>query len=180
MTEAEMQAKIDEANRKAADANKALEDERKARFAEKVKAHRETVVALLDKSIEEGRILPRTKDRIVNARLFKSDDDVMTAYSLDTVKDDIKSETRADFREQPQAGKRASFSANSNEPDLIGKPVADVLTFRAQAECVRLGGKVDNFDDLVAATGRVLNSDKDLASAYYADPKAAYNPQRAA
>lgn len=154
-----------------------LAAERKAHFAEKVKAHREAVVALLDKSIEEGRILPRTKDRIVNARLFKSDEDVLTAYSLETVKDDIKSEQRAEFKE---AGKRTSVTGKSEDAELVGKPVSAVLTFRAQNECVRMGGKIENFDDLVAATGRVLNSDKALAKAYYADAEAAYNPQSAA
>lgn len=156
-----------------------LAAERKAHFAEKVKAHRETVVALLDKAIDEGRILPRVKDKIVNTRYFKSDEDVISWYSVDAIKEEIKTETRADFKE---GAKRTSVgnTGRADEAELIGKPVGAVVTFRAQTECVRMGGKIDNFDDMVAATGRALNADKALARAYYADQNAAYNPQSAA
>jgi hypothetical protein len=173
MTDEEIKALKERAEK----AEAKLADEQKARFTEKVTQHRAAVVALLDKSIEEGRILPRVKDRIVNARLFKSDEDVLTAYSIDTVKEDIKSETRADFKE---AGKRTSVTGKADDAEHVGKPVGQVLTFRAQAECVRMGGKFENYDDMVAATGRVLNADKALAKAYYADQNAAYNPQSAA
>lgn len=154
-----------------------LATERKARFTEQVTRHRAEVTALLDKAIEEGRILPRVKDKIVNTRYFKSDEDVISWYSIDAVKDEIKTETRADFKEG--SAKRASFSANrergDDESQLAGKPVADVVTFRAQKECVRLGGNVNSYDDMVAATGRVLKADQKLHKAYLDDQNAPFD-----
>lgn len=173
MTDEEIKALKD----RAAKAEQDLANERKARFTEQVTRHRAEVTALLDKAIEEGRILPRDKDRIVNSRLFKADEEVLTAYPVDTVKDDIKSATRADFREKP-AGGRASFAGRErgdDESQLAGKPVADVVTFRSQKECVRLGGNVNSYDDMVAATGRVLKADQKLHKAYLDDQNAPFD-----
>lgn len=173
MTDEEIKALKDRAAKAEAD----LAAERKARFTEQVTRHRAEVVALLDKAIEEGRILPRVKDKIVNARYFKSDEDVISWYSIDAVKDEIKTETRSDFREKP-AGSRASFAANRGEDDeskLTGKPVADIVTFRAQKECVRLGGKINDYDDMVAATERVLKSDPKLHRQYLDNANAPFD-----
>jgi hypothetical protein len=173
MTDEEIKALRERAEK----AEKALADEQKARFSEKLTRHRAEVVSLLDKAIEEGRILPRVKDKIVNSRYFTSDETAMSWYSIDAVKEEIKSETRSDFREKP-AGSRASFAANRGEDDeskLTGKPVADIVTFRAQKECVRLGGKINDYDDMVAATERVLKSDPKLHRQYLDNANAPFD-----
>ena len=173
MTDEEIKALKERAEK----AEKALADEQKARFSEKLTRHRAEVVSLLDKAIEEGRILPRVKDKIVNSRYFTSDETAMSWYSIDAVKEEIKSETRSDFREKP-AGSRASFAANRGEDDeskLTGKPVADIVTFRAQKECVRLGGKINDYDDMVAATERVLKSDPKLHRQYLDNANAPFD-----
>lgn len=68
---------------------------------------------------------------------------------------------------------RTSFDSNgATSPS--GKSAAEVLTFRAENECVRLGGNVNCHDDMVAATARVLKADPKLADAYYDDPRASF------
>lgn len=52
------------------------------------------------------------------------------------------------------------------------RTVADVVTFKAEDECVRVGGNVHNYDDMLAATARVLKSDPKLHAAYLDDPNA--------
>lgn len=147
-----------------------------------IDAHRAAVKDLLETAVTEGRIYPRTRDRIVNARLFKNDAEVVSAYSIDSVKEEIKAETRADFKEKTEKGAGpTSFAATTDkEPDFSDKPVADLVYFRAQRECVKLGGKVDSFDDMVAATGRVLKEDPNMAKAYFEDQNEPYTPAAAA
>ncbi len=50
------------------------------------------------------------------------------------------------------------------------KTSSQVLTFRAETECVRCGGDVKNWRDLHDATQRVLKADPVLARAYFSAP----------
>lgn len=161
--------------KRAADAEAALETEKKARFTEKVTAHRAQVKDLVEAAVTEGRIYPRVRDRILNSARFKDDSEVLTAYSIDAVKAEIKDEQRHDFKEKsPNQKGPTSMANNDTTQDFTGKTNAQVLTFKTQQECVRLGGNANNFDDLNAAQARVLRDDPKLARAYFTDPRGVF------
>ena len=50
------------------------------------------------------------------------------------------------------------------------RTVAEAVTFAAENECVRVGGNVKNYDDLLKATAAVLKSNPKLHAAYLEDP----------
>lgn len=149
---------------------------------EKVAAHREGVKTLLEQSVTEGRIFPRVRDRILNGPRFKDDAEVLTAYSIDAVKAEIKDEQRNDFKEKPAGQKGATSMANGNEDEstLEGKSVAEVMTFKTEQECVRVGGKVSNWQDMEQASARVLRANRDLAKQYFDDPRQTFKSAAAA
>lgn len=179
--EARLRQQLAQATQKAEEATSALKKFSEEVQAEKVKTHRAAVTALLETAITEGRIYPRVRDRIVNARLFKDDAEVMTAYSIDSVKDEIKSETRADFKEQAApGGKATSMTTTNEEPDFTDKTYSEVVLFKTEQECVRLGGDINDTAAMTAAMQRVLRSDKKLAKAHMSDPTAIFQPDQAA
>jgi hypothetical protein len=177
MTEAEEKALRDQLAASQNELKKFQESVQK----EKVEAHRSTVKEVLENAVTEGRIYPRTRDRILNSRLFKDDAEVLTAYSIDSVKEEIKSDQRADFKEKPTSKKGAtSMQGNSDEPDFSGRTVADVLVFKAERECVRLGFKVSDQSAMLEAVQRVMRAEPKLAKAHHADPMAIFTADAAA
>jgi hypothetical protein len=174
MTDAEMQAAIDAANKKTTDALKALEDAQKAHFSEKVSGHRKAVTDKLEAAVKEGRIQPRIRDRVLNSLYFKDDQQVLSAYSLEQVEAEIKENTVTNFSEKKTP--TSKDGRKEDEVDLTGKTHAEVLTFRAETECLRVGGKVTDWDDMVAATDRVLTGDPAFSRAYAERPRDTYKP----
>jgi hypothetical protein len=170
MTEEEMKAQIDAANKRA-------DDLEKKHFAEKVEAHRVAVKSLFEDAVKEGRILPRVRDRELGSRLFKDDQEVLTAYSLDTVKLIVTENQRADFTEKKGP---TSKVGQEDKVDLSGKTNAEVVTFKAQAEAIRLGQDPLNSAHLSAATKRLFTQDQKLARAYFDKPHEVYTASDAA
>jgi hypothetical protein len=176
MTEAEEKALRDQLAASQAELKKFQETVQK----EKVDAHRVAVKQTLEDAVTEGRIFPRTRDRILNSRLFKDDAEVLTAYSIDSVKEEIKSDQRHDFKEKPPGKNGATSMAGKDEgADFSAMNNAQVLTFKTQAECARFGGKADNYDDLNAAQQRVLKAEPKLARAYFSDPNGRFSTEAA-
>jgi hypothetical protein len=159
-------------------ANERAEKVEKERFTEKVANHRATIKDMLETAVTEGRIFPRTRDRIVNSRLFKDDSEVINAFTVDSVKEDIKGEQRADFKEKQQ-NKGATSMTGSDKQDFTGMTNAQVATFKTREECLAVGGKPDNFDDLNAAQARVFKADPKLARAYFSDQNGVFSADAA-
>jgi len=154
------------------------EADRKARFTEKVEAHRATVRAMFETAITEGRIAPRVRDRELGSRLFKSDDEVLTAYTVDGVKAIITENQLATFTEKK--GPTSKTGTTEQKMDFTNKRNDEVLLFKVQEECIRVGGKVNCHDDMLAAQTRVLRAEPELARAYFSSPDATFKSADAA
>lgn len=169
---------VEELQAELAAANQKLADQKKAHFAEKVAAHREKISSILENAVKEGRILPRVRDRIEGSRQFKSDEDVIAFWTEAEVKSEIEANKRAEFTEGAVRSKSGGGEDNGNK-QLSGKSNAEAVTFKAQAEALRVGHDPMNVEHLSAATKRVFKSDPALATAYFNDPHGDYKPDAA-
>lgn len=149
-----------------------LANERKTAFSEKVAAHRSRVKEMLESAVRSKRIDPNVRERILNSRQFKADTDILSYWTENEVRSEIERSTRADFSTSNTGV--ISKMADSKVADLNGKSNAEALIFKAEAECVRVGAKLDDHDALIAATKRVFKADPSLARAYFADPQGNY------
>lgn len=145
----------------------------KERFTERVESRRKFIRDTLETAVTEGRVLPRVRDRVLNSRQFKADADLLDYWTEDAVKAEITDNQRADFKEKPQ-NKGATSMAGNDKQDFTGMDNAGVASFKTREECLAVGGKPDNFDDLNAAQARVFKADPKLARAYFSDPRGAY------
>ena len=162
--------------KRAADAEAALDIEKKRSFAEKVEAHRVAIKARLEAAVVAKQIQPAIRERVLNSRQFKSDEDV-TAYWSDTeINAEIERNTSAHFSQSTGATSKVT---TENKVDLTGKTIAEMVTFTAQAECVRLGQNPLNADHMTAATKRLFSQNPKLARAYFDAPHDAYKPDAA-
>ena len=168
MTLEELQAAFDDLKTK-------FDAQEKAMFSQRADFHRTRMRDILEAAVASGEIDPRVRDRVVNSAQFKSDADVTAIWTETEIRNEIKASRRADFSEQKPKSK-----VGDGKPDpLEGKSNAEVLTFRAQAECTRLGQNPLNADDLSAATKRVLRTDPKLGKAYFDDPHGSYKSDAA-
>lgn len=155
-------------------ANERAEKVEKERFTEKVEARRKFIRETLETAVKESRILPNVRDRVLNSRQFKADADVLEYWSEEAIKAEISGNQRHDFKEKPAGKGATSMAGNDKEQDFSGKTNAEVATFKTREECLAVGGKPDNFDDLNAAQARVFKEDPKLARAYFSDPRGTY------
>lgn len=62
------------------------------------------------------------------------------------------------------------YSQFERYPHDRKRTAAEAVTFAVENEVVRVGGSVNNYDDMLAATARVLKSNPKLHEAYLEDP----------
>lgn len=166
MTNEELQAALDAANQK-------LDAQTKAMFTEKVAAHRAKIVSIIEDAIKAKEIDPRIRARVEASKAFKSDDDVLTVWTEDEVKAEIRANRREDFNE---TGAKTKVKTNNESALAVGKSNAEAVTFRAQEEAKRVGHDPMNVEHLSAATKRLFKQDTKLARAYFDDPHGEYKP----
>jgi hypothetical protein len=155
---------------------KELADEKAARAKDRADFHRKHISGVLESAVKAGTIDPAIRDRVEKSRQFKSDVDVVEFWTEQEINNEIERNKKTFTRKE---GVTSHTSGDADKMDTTVKTNAQAMTFKAQAECVRVGGRIDNFDDMDKATKRVLNTDKALAKAYLADPNGDFVAQSA-
>lgn len=164
MTLEEMQAAFN-------DLQKKFDDQTKLLFTQNANFHRTRMKDILEAAVKSGEIDPRVRDRVVNSAQFKNDADVTTIWTETEIRAEIAANRRADFSEQ---GPKSKSGGNGEGDPLAGKSNAEVLTFKARENCIKMGQNPLSSDDLHAATVRVLREEPKLGRAYFDDPHGSY------
>lgn len=137
----------------------------------RAEARRAQIRAQLEIAVRERRILPRVREAVLRNPFFKDDAAVLEHWTSEAVANELSAKPDTPKGDVKTMSNKAS-SMHKGAYDEPRKTIADVLVFRAQTECVRVGGKIDNFDDMQQATERVMRANEKLARAYFSEPNA--------
>lgn len=188
MDEAQVQALVDKAVKKATDDTstkftaevatlKTKLDASEADTAKaRAEAHRVTLMAPIEAAIRDGVINAAAKDKFVQMNAVADDAKVLLtkpAAAEEFVKD-VKDMER--YKGPGGTRRKASASGDDDVAKLATMTCANVVTFKVEKDVVARGGKLSCFADLETSNQRVLAQDKDLALQYFTNPSALYEP----
>lgn len=172
---APFQQKLEDADKATKAEFKRLGDEAAAKDAahkkELAKVHRERIDERFNRAIEAGGLLPAKREQFKKLTNLDDDDRVMKIElkDVDTFIEENTDKTKL-TRKSP-----TSKAGRADAPDYTGKSNQFVFSAEVEAEVLRVGGKINNSDDLDAAARRVHRAQPELGKAYLDDPNGAFS-----